>query len=152
MQRTGGVLEVVPEVSGVNKIDAANRLKYIGNDTWESPLGLQYGPDALYGNRIQHVLHHVEDQPLRVGEHGVFDAGRQGIIGLVDEAWTIAQRGGPNVITNTVGKKSVYKVDMGRRVGWVGGQGGDTLGNPSVNYIQLVIRNGNQVITSYPIR
>ncbi|WP_233410453.1 hypothetical protein, partial [Rugamonas violacea] len=41
---------------------------------------------------------------------------------------------------------------MGRNVGWVGGQGGAALGNPAVNNIQLVIRNGNQVITGFPIR
>jgi len=139
-------------VSGVNSTNAASRLRYLGNETWESPLGLQYGPDAQYGNRIQHVLRHAEDQPLRVGEHGVFDVGRQGVVGIVDEAWSIAQQGGPNVTVSTVGNKSVYTVDMGRRVGWVGGQSGSSLGNPAVNNIQLVIRNGNQVITAYPIR
>jgi hypothetical protein len=137
---------------GADTANTAGRLKYLGNDTWESPLGLQYGPDAQYGNRIQHVLRHAENQPTRVGEHGVFDAGRQGAIGVIDEAWALAQKGGSNVNVTTVGNKSVYTVDMGRRVGWVGGQGGAALGNPRVNNIQLVIRNGNQVITAYPIR
>lgn len=77
-----------------NNTNAAGRLKYLGNETWESPLGLKYGPDAQYGNRIQHVLRHAEDQPLRVGEHGVFDTGRRGAVGVIDEAWSIAQKGG----------------------------------------------------------
>ena len=71
---------------------------------------------------------------------------------MIDEAWSITQKGGSNVTVTTVGAKSVYTVDMGRRVGWVGGQTGAALGNPAVNNIQLVTRSGNQVITAYPIR
>jgi hypothetical protein len=41
---------------------------------------------------------------------------------------------------------------MGRRVGWVGGQGGSVMGNPGVNNVLLVVRNGNQVVTAFPIR
>ncbi len=138
--------------AGAASANVAGRLKYLGNETWESPLGLQYGPDAQYGNRIAHVLRHAGDQPLRVGEHGVFDAGRSGIVGVVDEAWAIAQKGGAGVVVSNVGNKAIYTVDMGRRIGWVGGQGGAALGNPAVNNVQLVIRNGNQVITGFPIR
>jgi len=143
--------------SGVNELpppatNAGNRLKYVGQDTWESPQGLQYGPDPQYGNRIQHVLRHAEDQPLRVGEHGVFDAGRKGVVQVVDEAWISAQQGGANVVKTTVGTKDTYLVDMGRRVGWVGGQGGSVMGNPGVNNVLLVVRNGNQVVTAFPIR
>jgi hypothetical protein len=132
--------------------NTAGRLKYLGNDTWESPLGLQYGPDFQYGNRVQHVLRHSANQPLREFEHGVFDGSRREVIGLIDEAWAIAKQGGPNVQSHTVGVKTVYTVDMGRRVGWVGGQGGAALGHPVANNIQLVIRNGNQVITGFPKR
>jgi hypothetical protein len=115
-------------------------------------MGLEYGPDAQYGNRVQHILRHAENQPLRLGEHGVFDGGRGGALGVVDEAWSIAQQGGSNVTMNSTGKKQEYTIDMGRQVGWVGGQGGTDLGNPSVNNIKLIIRNWNQVITAYPIR
>jgi hypothetical protein len=145
--RPSGVNELPPSAT-----NAGNRLKYVSQDTWESPQGLQYGPDAQYGNRIQHVLRHAEDQPLRVGEHGVFDAGRKGVVQVVDEAWISAQQGGTNVVKTTVGTKDTYLVDMGRRVGWVGGQGGSVMGNPGVNNVLLVVRNGNQVVTAYPIR
>jgi hypothetical protein len=149
---TDAVASIRNALSETNSANAAGRLNYLGNGTWQSPLGLEYGPDAQYGNRIQHVLRHAEDQPLRAGEHGVFDVGRSGVVGLIDEAWSIAQQGGPNVIKTSVGAKDVYTVGMGRNVGWVGGQGGTALGNPAVNNIQLVIRNGNQVITGFPIR
>ncbi len=149
--RAGGARQVT-DSAGTSGANIAGRLKYLGNETWESQSGLRYGPDAQYGNRVVHVLRHAEDQPLRAGEHGVFDAGRNGVVGVVDEAWSIAQKGGSNVSVNTVGNKAVYTVDMGRRIGWVGGQGGAALGNPAVNNVQLVIRNGNQVITGFPIR
>jgi hypothetical protein len=135
---------------GYNEL--ANQLRQTGPTKWESPEGLEYGPDLQYGNRVQHVLRHALDQPTRVGEHGVFDAGPDGFVQVVDEAWVAAQQGGSNVVKTTVGNKDTYLVDMGRRVGWVGGQGGATLGNPAVNNIQLVVRNGNQVVTAYPIR
>ena len=92
--------------AGVNELaqsarNAAGRLRSVGPDTWESPQGLRYGPDAQYGNRIQHVLRHAADQPMRVGEHGVFDAGRAGVVEIVDEAWVLAQQGGSNAMHRT---------------------------------------------------
>jgi hypothetical protein len=45
----------------------------------------------------------------------------------------------------------VYTIDMGRRVGYVGGRAGAAAGNPAANHIQLVVENGNQVISAYPI-
>jgi hypothetical protein len=128
-----------------------NELRYVAPDTYESPQGLRYGPDSLYGNRVQHVLRHTEDQPLRP-EHGVFDASRSQVIGQVDEVWIKAQRGGLDVAKQTAGNVDEYTVNMGFRVGWIGGTKGAALGNPATTYVRLVVRNGNEVITAYPVR
>jgi hypothetical protein len=102
---------------------------------------------------VQHVLRHAEDIPSRPGPlpHGVFDAGRSGTLRVIDEAWAIAQRGGPGVTVIQEGNRTVYIIDMGRRVGYIGGQGGADMGNPAAYRIKLVIENGNQVVTAYPI-
>ena len=42
-------------------------------------------------------------------------------------------------------------VDMGRPIGYVGGRAGAAGGNPAVDYIRLVVENGNHVVTSYPV-
>lgn len=100
---------------------------------------------------MQHVLRHSMDDLTRLGLHGVFDAGRSGTLAVVDEAWIIAQQGGPGVTVVRQGSKTVYIINMGRRVGYVGGQAGAAAGNPAAHHIQLVVKNGNQVITAYPI-
>lgn len=45
-----------------------------------------------------------------------------------------------------------YEIDMGRRVGYVGGQAGAAAGNPAANFIRLIIENGNEVVTAFPFR
>jgi hypothetical protein len=108
-------------------------LRSAGNGTWVSRGGLRYGADPNFGNRVRHLLNHASDIPTRPGRHGVFDAGRRGVLGVVDEAWAIAQRGGSGVSVSTQGARTVYTVDMGRRVGFVGGQAGAAAGNPAAS-------------------
>jgi len=92
------------EAAAVNQAVAAARaaarlgtLTAEGGGVWWSSGGLRYGPDRRYGNRVQHVSRHAEADATRAVEHGVFDAGRAGMLGFIDEAWAIAQRGGPGV-------------------------------------------------------
>lgn len=46
--------------------------------------------------------------------------------------------------------RSIYAVDMGRRIGFVGGQAGAAAGNPTASHVQLVLQ-GNDVITAFPV-
>lgn len=124
-------------------------LRSIGQTLWESRAGLRYGPDAIFGNRVAHVLRHAVDDLTRVGRHGVFDAGRRGALAIVDEAWTIARAGGPRVRTSVNGNRTTYVVDMMRRVGYVGGQEGASMGNPAANFVVIVVQNGRDLITSF---
>jgi len=118
-------------------------LRSTGSNAWESSGGLRYvGRDPAGLNRVQHVLRHAEDIPGRPGPypHGVFDAGRSGTLAVVDEAWAIAQRGGPGVTAVQQGGRTVYTIDMGRRVGYVGGQVGRAAGNPGPTTSNLSLK------------
>lgn len=113
--------------------------------------GLRYGADPNFGNRVKHVLNHATDIPGRPGAHGVFDAGRTGVLDVVDEAWDLAQAGGSGVAITTQGARTVYTVDMGRRIGFIGGQAGVAAGNPGVSHVRLVIESSADVITAFPV-
>jgi RHS repeat-associated protein len=136
---------------GCSTTPRLGRLTPEGGGVWRSAGGLRYGPDPRYGNRVQHVLRHAEDDATRAVEHGVFDAGRAGTLGVIDEAWAIAQRGGPGVASVVRGNRVEYTIDMGRRIGYVGGRSGAAAGHPAASHIRLIIANGTDVITAYPI-
>ncbi len=126
-------------------------LRSAGSRVWQSRAGLRYGADPNFGNRVRHVLNHAADIPSRSGAHGVLDAGRRGALGVVDEAWQIAQRGGSGVSVSTQGTRTVYTVDMGRRVGFVGGRAGAAAGNPAASHLRLVVQGGRDIITAFPV-
>ena len=136
----------------VDLLGLSCKLRNIGPNTWESPYGLIYGldPSEQFRTRVQHVLSHTRDIPDRSVPHGVFDSGRKGAIGLVDEAWLL--RDCPEVTTKTQGATTLYTVPTYERVGWVGGQPGGAAGNPPAEHIVLVVKNGNWVVTAYPKR
>lgn len=97
-----------------------------------------------------HVLRHDTDDPQRHLPHGVFDAGRKGTLEVIDEAWAIAQSDPSRVTFVWQGSKTVYTIDMGRRVGFVGGAPGAALGNPAAFHVKLVLK-GTDVVTAYPV-
>lgn len=61
-----------------------------------------------------------------------------------------ARQGGPGVTSVVQGNRTVHTTNMGRRVGYVGGQAGAALRNPGASHTKLVVENGNQVITAFP--
>ena len=128
------------------------QLKKVGTNTWESSNGLRYGPDPRFGNRVQHILRHSVDDVARSGKHGVFSAGKEGTLGVVDEAWSIAKQGGSNVQVVPQGARTQYIVDMGKNIGYVGGQEGAILGNPGTQKVMIIVENGNEVVTAFPVQ
>ena len=120
----------------------------VGDGTFRSEAGLIYGPDPnpAFANRVDHVQAHAIDNPARP-LHGVFSGDA---LELTDEAWGIAQNGA-GVVTIQQGPRTVYYVNMGRDVGYIGGATGAATGNPSVTYIQIVVENGNEIVTSFPV-
>ena len=109
------------------------KLRPIGPGTLESGGGLVYGPDAVFGNRVRHVLAHTApDVSKRV--HSVFSVERNRVLELVDEAWRM--RGAP--LPDDPG---AFIVPMGRTVG--------TAGETAVKII--VERGTNWIVTAYPV-
>jgi hypothetical protein len=72
------------------------------------------------------------------------------VIGTIDEAYGLARADGPGVSVAQQGARTVYTVDMGRIVGYVGGQAGAALGNPAASHVRLVLE-GTNVITAFPV-
>lgn len=126
-------------------------LRPVAPNTWESGAGLRYGLGSVHGNRVLHVLEHARDIPERPGAHGVFSGGRTSVIETIDKVYRLGQAGGPGVSVQQQGNKTIYNVDLGYRVGYVGGQVGAALGNPTTTKVRLVLQ-GRSVITAFPIQ
>tara|TARA_R110002111_G_scaffold259308_1_gene329279 strand:+ start:83477 stop:84307 length:831 start_codon:yes stop_codon:yes gene_type:complete len=128
------------------------QLRDLGGKVWESAAGLKYGPGSQEKHRLLHIMRHAEDQPQRPGKHGVFsgEGDRKKILALIDEAYLQALKGGRQVATKKEGDRTVYTVDMGRSVGFIGGQVGNRQGKPSATKIRLVLE-GTNVITAFPL-
>jgi hypothetical protein len=127
----------------------STQLKQIGRDTYETPAGLIYGRGSEHGTRIKHVMAHSRDEPNRPGQHGVFDADDQDdVLAIIDEAYEKAQRG-EDVSIEKQNNRTVYEVDLGRRIGFVGGQSGNRRNRPAARHVRIVVE-GNRLITAFP--
>lgn len=128
------------------------QLRDLGGQVWESTAGLKYGRGSQEKHRLLHIMRHAEDQPDRPGKHGVFagNGERKKVLALIDEAYLQALKGGRSVQVKKEGKRVVYTVDMGRQIGFVGGQVGKKQGNPPAYKIRLVLEGAN-VITAFPL-
>jgi hypothetical protein len=124
-------------------------LQEISKDHYLSPAGLIYGPGSAEGHRLDHLGRHIKDQPNRPGKHGVFDGGMQGALKTIDDAFKRAQKN--QRTTKTIDRnRTIYTVDLGKRVGFVGGQDGRRRRNPMARRVRLVLE-GKRVITAYPM-
>jgi hypothetical protein len=121
----------------------------VGRGRLRSTAGLVY-EQLSSEHRIDHVLRHAEDDPSRP-VHGVFDGDRDVILAVIDEAWLAAQKGRPpKVVTEDNGDRTAYTVDLGRKIGFMGGQAGKRRGFPACRHLQLVVE-GDEVVTAYPV-
>jgi RHS repeat-associated protein len=137
-----------------NEASAATRtlgqLRQVAQGVWESTAGLRYGQDFIYGNRVQHVLRHAVNDSTRA-IHSVFSGGRTQVLPVIDEAWQSVQQGVNVTSVAFQGDRTVYIINMGRTVGYVGGQTGAATGYPTTSYIQLVVQGANELITAFPV-
>ncbi len=135
--------------------DIKQLLKHVGNDVFVSPAGLRYTKGSVHGHRLKHLMAHTRDEPDRPGSHGVFDStSAADVIRLVDAAYRQSLAGN-NVRKAVEQDRTVYEVDMGRQIGYVGGESGKRQGHPAARYLELVIEHdaaGPRFITAYPIR
>jgi hypothetical protein len=101
--------------------------------------------------RLEHVMRHDDDQPNRSGMHGVFDGDETDLLEVVDEAYEMILNKSPRVRAKKEGARTVYDVDMQRRIGFVGGRVGAERRHPAARKVRLVLE-GNKVITAYPMK
>lgn len=126
-------------------------LKDRGRGVYESPAGVRYTRGSQHGHRLNHLLAHTRDEPDRPGQHGVFDeTDPERLIRLIDNAYEQALSGA-DTKTETDGERRVHTVNLGRRIGYVGGQSGKRKGYPPARHIKLVMIE-NRLITAFPFR
>lgn len=128
-----------------------NILKY-SNNAFHSASGLVFKTGSKHGNRLSHVLAHTSND-LKKLYHSVFDGGKDGVIGTIDEAWDMAQKG-ENLVSKTINSSNgnvEYIVEMGRRVGYEGGKKGS---GESLTKVKIVIEKGSKsdVVTAFPFK
>jgi hypothetical protein len=124
------------------------QLTDLGRGRMRSTAGLIYVQERSE-HRVDHVLRHGKDDPSRP-VHGVFNGDREVILAVIDEAWQFAQQGKPpKVQVEEEGNRSVYIIDLGRKIGFMGGQAGKRRNFPPCKHLQLVVE-GDEVITAYP--
>lgn len=125
------------------------QLKELSGKVYLSTAGLKYGPGSIDNHRLMHVMQHATDN-LDKPVHGVFNVEKKEILILLDEAWEMAQkRGPPQVKKENQGERTTYTIDMGKTVGYVGGQVGKRKNRPKCRKIKLVLED-DYVITAYP--
>jgi len=124
-------------------------LRDVGRDTYLSPAGLRYTPGSAEGHRLDHLQRHTKDDPGRPGSHGVFDGGMEGALQTIDKAYERAKKG-QRTTKKKDGGRTIYTVDMGGRVGFVGGRDGNRKRKPMARRVRIVL-DGDRVITAYPL-
>jgi hypothetical protein len=123
-------------------------LREVSRDRYISPAGLVYTPGSAEGHRLEHLRRHTKDDPRRPGKHGVFDGDMEGALKTIDRAYERAKRGQRTTTKKDRGR-TIYTVDMGGRIGYVGGRDGNLKRKPMARRVRLVLE-GNRVITAYP--
>jgi hypothetical protein len=122
-------------------------LRQTSPDRYLSPAGLQYNPGSQEGHRLEHLRRHTKDDRSRP-IHGVFDGDMEGALKTIDKAYQRAKQG-QRTTKKMDGRRTIYTVDMGGRIGFVGGKEGARRRNPLARRVRIVLE-GNQVITAFP--
>ncbi len=124
-------------------------LREVARREYLSPAGLLYTPGSAEGHRLAHLERHTQDDPRRSGSHGVFDGGMEGALKTIDLAYERAKTG-QRTTTESDDGRTIYTVDLGKRVGYVGGSQGQRRGHPMARRVRLVLE-GNRVVTAFPL-
>lgn len=120
-------------------------------ETFVSSAGLRYTRGSVHGHRLKHLMAHTHDDPDRPGSHGVFDQDDPAaVIALVDEAYRQALES-QNTQTEHEQQRTIYTVNLGRRIGYIGGESGNRRGRPAARHLRLVLE-GKDFITAFPFQ
>ena len=124
-------------------------LKDLGGERYLSPGGLLFTRGSAEGHRLDHLERHTVDDPQRPGKHGVFDGGMEGALATIDRAYERAIAGAKTTKEVEEGR-TIYTVDMGSRVGYIGGRDGNRQNKPMARRVKIVL-DKDRVITAYPL-
>ncbi|MEL7336216.1 MAG: hypothetical protein AAFN70_08470, partial [Planctomycetota bacterium] len=125
-------------------------LKNLGNERYVSPEGLMYVKGSAEGHRLRHLERHTKDQPSRPGSHGVFDGGMEKALKTIDNAYKRAKKN-YKTTKQVDDRRTIYTVDLGGRIGYVGGKTGNRDRKPMARRVKIVLE-GNKLITAYPTK
>lgn len=126
-------------------------MRDLGREVYESPAGLRYTKGSQHKHRLKHIMAHAVDEPNRPGQHGVFDSPDSvTVFKLIDSAYEQALQK-RNTKAEQEGGRTVYNINVGRRIGYIGGQSGNRRGKPAAKHLRLVVQ-GKNVITAFPYR
>jgi hypothetical protein len=73
----------------------------------------------------------------------------EGALKSIEKAYEKA-KAGQRTTKQVDGNRTIYTVDMGKRVGFVGGREGNQKRTPMARRIRMVLE-GNRVITAFPL-
>ena len=130
---------------------ALGQLSELRNNVFESTAGLRYNQGSADGHRLRHVMQHAKDDTTKP-VHGVFEGNRDQILAVIDEAFLKTKKGGRDVRSEKQNDRLVYTVNLGRKIGYMGGSEGKRTNNPACRYVRIVLEDGNVVITAYPTK
>lgn len=134
-----------PDANEIEKIVSSS-----SREVYHSPAGLRYTGGSQQGHRLRHVMAHAQDKPDRPGQHGVFDNDDPTtVVELIDEAYLQAQTG-RDTRTQREEERTVYDVNMRRRIGYIGGTSGNRRNQPAAKHLRLVVE-GDRLITAFPV-
>jgi len=151
----GGVIATEPAVGtpspSSRESPADDDLERVLQASHQSPAGLRYPRGSQHGHRLKHLMAHARDQPDRPGQHGVFDSAVPSeVVGLVDEAYQQALAG-ENTRVKHEEDRTIYTINLGRRIGYIGGESGNRRGQPAARHLRLVLE-GKNFVTAFPYR
>ncbi len=126
------------------------RWSKVERDKFTSKEGLIYVMGPRNEHRLEHIFRHTKNQPDRPGKHGVFDGNPDQVLTLLDQAYKLVKLRSPDVKSEQDGNRTVYEINLKKRIGYIGGQTGKRNDNPPARKIKLVLE-GKNVVTAYPL-
>lgn len=151
--QSGSSVETKPverSEAGALDLQLEDVLEEIGRDKYKTAAGLVFGRGSVDRTRLAHLMTHTVDEPNRPGQHGVFDESDPArLVQLVDEVYRLAIAG-KYATKETEDRRDVYTIDLGHRIGYIGGESGHRRHHPPAHHIRLVV-DGEYFITAYPV-
>ncbi|XZE20959.1 hypothetical protein SH449x_000851 [Pirellulaceae bacterium SH449] len=131
---------------------AEDFLTELPRNRFRSPAGLIYGPGSDEGHRLKHIERHLEDIPNRPGSHGVFAGSMVDFLKKIDQAYLAARGREKGTSVSEDQGAMIYEASFPEAIGYLGGEAGKRQRNPKLQRMRIVVRNGDAVITAFPIR